>query len=804
METLLEQGTNYEIYVRDIIKEKYSECWLWKDIPNQILLELEYIKDIKNKCDDIGCDIVCKKETGEYEYIQCKNYSTLGIDNTITINDLSGFYNFVAENSIKKPIVYYSGVLSSQIQCRKKKIQYINLPYIKIGNEEIKPRDYQIEAYNILKNENRSILEMPCGTGKTLITYLISLNYKNIILISPLISTTEQLITHYKNYYSKEKEPINFNVINSQNTRDITKIELSKNKNIIGSTFYSCDIINKLLEKIEGSTFIVIDEFHNLSHTNLTDVNNEINKLLLGNYKILFVSATPKQYENEYSNIFGTIKYTLDWEYAIKNKYICNYNFYYPNNNKIIEHITNIKFDTSIIEKTILINKAFFLLESIKTIHIKKCIVYLKSINEADLFETILKTINIYFELTLGIYNINYNTSRTKRNISLTKFKNNKTKISIMLNVHILDEGIDIPECDSVYLTHPNNNPVNIIQRISRANRISNDKNIANILLWTKNKLNLENVITQIKTYIPVNFNNTNSEFINNTNIDNRETNTIIVHPKKYSSINNKFIDDFFSLYDVKTSNDDFVINLENVAKWLNCKKFTLNDTIKNTYQINIDYRISKSINQKSTGRPREEVMITPNCFKRLCMMSRTEKAEEVRSYFIALEDHINKYKGYIIEGLNKKVAKYETELRPQEIKNESGSIYVLKTTESIEDVYKLGKAKNFKQRLQTHQTSHPEKLDIAYVYETDMIDQVESCLKNLLKTKGYRKRKEFYEIDIDILKTLIKMCECMTLSVRKKTKDIKNEECKYILMLFKNSIDKEEKLLGKPMHKMT
>ena len=182
-------------------------------------------------------------------------------------------------------------------------------------------------------------------------------------------------------------------------------------------------------------------------------------------------------------------------------------------------------------------------------------------------------------------------------------------------------------------------------------------------------------------------------------------------------------------------------------------------------------------------------------------MMSRTEKAEEVRSQFISLEDHINKYKDYIIEGLNKKVAKYETELKPQEIQNESGSIYVLKTTESIEDVYKLGKAKNFKQRLQTHQTSHPEKLDIAYVYETDMIDQVESCLKNLLKTKGYRKRKEFYEIDIDILKSLIKMCECMTLSIRRKTKDIKNEECKYILMLFKNSIDKEEKLLGKHMH---
>lgn len=238
METLLQQGTDYEIYVRDIIKEKYQYCWLWKDIPNNILLELEFIKDIKNKCDDIGCDILAKNYDNIYHYIQCKNYSTLGIDNTISISDLSGFYNFIAENDIKTPIVYYSGVLSSQILCRKKKIKYINLPYIKISNEDIKPRDYQIEAFNILDNANRSILEMPCGTGKTLITYLISLKYQNIILLSPLISTTEQLIKHYKNYYSKAQKHINFNLISSQHSRNIDNIELS-NKNIIGSTFDS-------------------------------------------------------------------------------------------------------------------------------------------------------------------------------------------------------------------------------------------------------------------------------------------------------------------------------------------------------------------------------------------------------------------------------------------------------------------------------------------------------------------------------------------------------------------------------------
>jgi superfamily II DNA or RNA helicase len=658
METLLEQGTNYEIYIRDIIKEKYSECWLWKDIPKQILLELDFIKDIKNNCDDIGCDILCKRDNDEYEYIQCKNYSTLGVDNTITIGDLSGFYNFVSENTIINPTVYYSGILSSQILCRKKKIKYINLPYIKIGNEDIKPRDYQIEAYNILKNENRSILEMPCGTGKTLITYLISLNYKNIILLSPLISTTEQLITHYKNYYSKEQEPINFSLINCQNTRDINNINISQNKNIIGSTFNSCDIINKLLNKLEGNTFIIIDECHNLSNCNLTDVNNEIYNLLISNNKILFVSATPKTYDNNYSNIFGKSKYTLEWKYAIENKYICDYNFYYPNNDKIIEYITNIKFDTSIIEKTILINKAFFLLESIKSLNIKKCIVYLKSIKEAELFENILKTINIYFELSLGIYNINYNTTRNKRNISLTKFRNNKTKISIMLNVHILDEGIDIPECDSVYLTHPNNNPVNIIQRISRANRIYPNKNIANILLWTKDELKLDNIIKKIKKYIPVKFNNINSEYINKTknkSDSNTETNSNFESNtkidkfkisdnislkdflKKNTTLSKIFIDEYYKFYE-QCENNKFGIKIEDVMKYLEIKnQDKFEERLRKKFILNLDYIIIKYNHKSMKNQKDVQYMLSFEGFEKFCMASNTKKGKAFRDNVIMI-----------------------------------------------------------------------------------------------------------------------------------------------------------------------
>lgn len=516
METLLKQGTEYEIYIRDIINNKYQYCWLWKDIPKEILLKLGFINDIKNKCDDIGCDILAKNYDDTYEYIQCKNYSTLGIDNTISICDLAGFYNFVAENNINTAIVYYSGILSNQIQCRKNKIKYINLPHIKISNENIKPRDYQIEAYNILKNINRSVLEMPCGTGKTLVSYLISLNYNNIILLSPLISTIEQLLKHYKNYYFKDNHSINYQLIHCQINRKLEHINL-EDKNIIGATYDSCDIINKLLEKINGTVFIVIDECHNISNSMITDSNNEVYKILHSHHKILFVSATPKNYSNIYQNIFGSIKYTLSWNNAINNKYICDYNFYYPNANKIIEYFDKINFDKTIINKTKLIYKAYFLLETIKKIDIKKCIVYLKTIEESEQFENILKLVNVYHDLKIAVYNINYNTGKTTRNLSLTKFRNNNTKISIILNVHILDEGIDIPECDSVFLTNPNNNPINLIQRISRANRksINNDK-IAKILIWSKNQETLNDVLKRIEHYIPIKYNKIDSEFINN------------------------------------------------------------------------------------------------------------------------------------------------------------------------------------------------------------------------------------------------------------------------------------------------
>jgi superfamily II DNA or RNA helicase/phage anti-repressor protein len=637
MQTKLESGHEYEVYVKNIIKDKYKNIWLWKELSKEVLLEIGCIKNINDCCDDIGCDIVCQLYDDTYIFIQCKNYSTTGIDNTINISDLSGFYNFIAETGYNG-IVYYSGKLSSQILYRKKRINYINLPHVKNNKIlDFKPYEYQIEAYNKLKNNNRAILSMPCGTGKTFVSFLLSLDYKNIIILTPLISTTEQILSHYKNYYN-EYTNIDYVLVNCKATR---KIDNLKGKNIIASTYDSTNIILPILNTLE-KVLIIIDEFHNISNNMITE-DNDMNKILKTTHDVLFMSATPKEHI-----IFGTCKYELSWDTAISNKYICDYNFYYPDNSKIITKIEEMKFDTTIIEKTILINKAYYLLESIKESNIRKCIVYLKTIKEAAEFVKILLTLNIYFNHNIKVYNINFHTGKNVRNKYLSKFQYDNSCINIMCNVHILDEGIDIPNCDSIYLTHPNNNPTNIIQRISRANRLdsTNKDKIAKIFLWTKDKTKLDNIISNISTVIKVKYAFDNCKIINNiTSINDNiklPYNTQTLKTKLIEQYKNTVIDiniDFINFIET-FFNYDQTIDLTNVAKWLNVRKENLKKLLKTHFILGTDYS-EKKIKQLGQGigsNNIKHVLLTYECAKSLCMLSKSEKSYMIRKYYIDIE----------------------------------------------------------------------------------------------------------------------------------------------------------------------
>jgi phage anti-repressor protein len=230
----------------------------------------------------------------------------------------------------------------------------------------------------------------------------------------------------------------------------------------------------------------------------------------------------------------------------------------------------------------------------------------------------------------------------------------------------------------------------------------------------------------------------------------------LITFLKTHTKINNNFIDDFFGLYDTKDKYN-FSINIDVIAKWFNMKKGHIKDTLKESYKEKIDYKIIKGEVNGKKGKPSETILLTPKCFKLMAMQSRTKKAVEVREYYYELEQVIDQYKEYIIKGLQEKISKLENNQKPK-INSTKGIIYILETADGIGH-YKVGKTKNLKQRLNSYNGDKKDDIIPIYIYESDDIDEIERCVKSYAKQYQYRKYKEVYKADINMLKDLINDC---------------------------------------------
>jgi len=146
---------------------------------------------------------------------------------------------------------------------------------------------------------------------------------------------------------------------------------------------------------------------------------------------------------------------------------------------------------------------------------------------------------------------------------------------------------------------------------------------------------------------------------------------------KKYTKINNEFIDDFFGLYDEKDKYN-FCINIDIISKWMNTRKSDLKETLINSYTQKIDYIITINKDNKKSGPNPEIILLTPKCFKMLSMQSKTKKSKIVREFYYELENVIDQYKNYIIEGLEDKIEKLENNQKPTSfrfIKNKTQQI---------------------------------------------------------------------------------------------------------------------------------
>lgn len=231
----------------------------------------------------------------------------------------------------------------------------------------------------------------------------------------------------------------------------------------------------------------------------------------------------------------------------------------------------------------------------------------------------------------------------------------------------------------------------------------------------------------------------------------------------KYTTINSKFIEDFYTIIkeDYIENYNSFLIDSELLRKWLKINiKQEFTNTIKRSYKLNVDYTIKKvKLSEGSGGHNREIITLTPEATKKICLMTKSKIGNDVRQYFIDIELALYKFKNHIIESLNKKIQQLENNQKPK-INTTKGIIYVFRALNNDTTLYKIGRTINSKKRFNAHNSPLANDIEVIMTYEADNIEQLETCVKNFMKKSQYRKYKEIYEVDLDIIKNVIKDCD--------------------------------------------
>ena len=531
------RGFSYEQQVRNYIAVQpgTQQAFLWRVAPERVMEEAGIIKDFdkqrikrrqlwdqaENNVRDTGVDILVKTTTDNFELIQAKNYA----EEKVKQGHLAGFYrqmiSFDLPGSVYSNSAYDPLLLLDDCD----RLKYFRFDYLeptsqdqKVTEKNLVLRDYQIDAIEKLtlhfQVANRAVLSLICGTGKTVVAAHVSSSYDNVIVFSPFCAHAKQNLRRFQDILPNHHQIL----VDSDGTRDLEEIsnKLSRQqKNIVSSTFMSADIICDVLSRLDcRKTLIVTDEFHNLTMSDVVNRGSCFYQIMSSNFKILFLSATPRvfqledssQEDNDLSAFFGDFQISMSLKDAIERRFITDYRIFIPLISEVGDE-AKCKDELGIndIDESLL-SRGLFLIKCMLYEGAKKTIVYLQTNKELESFYGILSHVSRdYFEIKdLWVGRIVSETSAIERGGHLDRFQSHEG-YAILLNIRILGECIDIPAADSVYFANSCKSKIAAVQRLCRANRLNprDPDKVAKIFLWADADNDLTQFCASIKEIDP-------------------------------------------------------------------------------------------------------------------------------------------------------------------------------------------------------------------------------------------------------------------------------------------------------------
>ena len=478
----------FETYSCIQLIQKYNKLFhQYKDIPSS------FKEDNQMSKNDTGIDICDMKDT----IVQSKMYSK---NTSLTWEKLSTFFgsqnisNQEGETIIRwsKMIItrldesHFSTNMKTRMKLfldvtykREEFIDYlqnilINPPIIPNEIKKRNPHLYQIHCKKLIQeNEQNIILNIPTGGGKNYIATISLLPNKKYLFLVP----RKFLLHQIKDDINLEHPTFTLQILGDGNTK------FSQDTDITICVYNSIDKIKCTFDKFKK---IFIDEGHHIFPPQIYNIQNEIsdNDEEKDDDKEDYSDEIPKTFTYKIRNLkiynnnvllSATIDkhpdypifFSKDIRDMINEGFLCDYNVTIP----VFTH------DDITMEE-----RAHYLIDN----HLE-IIIFCKSQKDG---KKLTEVMNTYMK-NCAKY-IDCNTSKKDRYSITTQFKNGK--LPFIVNVNILTESFDSPNCKGVCFFSLPSSKTKTLQIIGRALRLYNDKLIANIILPASGENDSKNI----------------------------------------------------------------------------------------------------------------------------------------------------------------------------------------------------------------------------------------------------------------------------------------------------------------------